>query len=162
MKLTLNSIHRMTTPLFKSDSYYLDLLSYREWKKNQLKGFTGAELLDMYTKNEHNMPLTIDKEKVLKAASECPQAKQALKTLFPEVFEEDKYLEIDKLEFWVMGNSPCIFLSANVSNNMNHLKLISKRETGNFANKSFFLSDLFDWRLERDCYDTLCLVPTRK
>jgi hypothetical protein len=34
------------------------------------------------------MKLEITKEKVLEAASKCSEAKEILKTLFPEVFEE--------------------------------------------------------------------------
>lgn len=34
------------------------------------------------------MKLEITQEKVLEAASKCPQAKETLKTLFPEVFKE--------------------------------------------------------------------------
>lgn len=34
--------------------------------------------------------LTITKEKVLEAAAKCPQAKETLKTLFPEVFYESE------------------------------------------------------------------------
>jgi len=36
------------------------------------------------------MKLEITKEKVLEAASKCSQAKETLKTLFPEVFEDEK------------------------------------------------------------------------
>jgi len=35
------------------------------------------------------MKLEITKEKVLEAASKCPQAKETLKTLFPEIFKEE-------------------------------------------------------------------------
>jgi len=34
--------------------------------------------------------LTISKEAVLEASSKCPQAKQTLQILFPQVFEEEK------------------------------------------------------------------------
>ena len=36
------------------------------------------------------MKLEITKEKVLEAAAKCSQAKETLKTLFPEVFEDEK------------------------------------------------------------------------
>ena len=38
--------------------------------------------------------LEITKEKVLEAAEKCSQAKETLKTLFPEVFEDDKYFNL--------------------------------------------------------------------
>ena len=40
--------------------------------------------------------LEITKEKVLEAAEKCSQAKETLKTLFPEVFEDDKYFDLGK------------------------------------------------------------------
>ena len=40
--------------------------------------------------------LEITKEKVLEAAEKCSQAKETLKTLFPEVFEDDNYFDLGK------------------------------------------------------------------
>jgi len=40
------------------------------------------------------MKLEITKEKVLEAASKCSTAKETLKTMFPEVFEDDNYYDL--------------------------------------------------------------------
>jgi hypothetical protein len=42
------------------------------------------------------MKLEITKEKVLEAASKCSEAKEILKTLFPEVFEKEIKLTCDR------------------------------------------------------------------
>ena len=42
---------------------------------------------DWLNTKSNTMKLEITKEKVLEAADKCPQAKETLKTLFPEVFK---------------------------------------------------------------------------
>lgn len=84
--------------------------------------------------------LKITKEKVLEAASKCSQAKETLKTLFPEAFEDDKK-----------------FIN-------NILKNIEIRKTGNFREKSIYLpfSDKIDYTIIKDDHNILCLIPTKK
>lgn len=43
--------------------------------------------------------LNITPEKIRQAANECPEAAKTLKTLFPEVFEEDKFYDFVENKF---------------------------------------------------------------
>lgn len=52
------------------------------------------------TFNQSNMKLETTKEKVLEAASKCPQAKTVLETMFPDVFEDNTiFCEIGAIFF---------------------------------------------------------------
>lgn len=66
------------------------------------------------------MKLEITKEKVLEAAAKCGQAKETLKTLFPEAFEAALYKKGDRFRhkdgeeymicFWSSdGDKACLF-----------------------------------------------------
>ena len=90
-------------------------------------------------------------ELILAAAEKCPQAKEALKTLFPKVFEDQKkfdcYSLLGKTSNWVIGinsfTQPCIGVHPS---NIN----------------AFYLgSDRWDWKLENKD-GLLFLIPTRK
>ena len=51
------------------------------------------------------MKLEITQEKVLEAAEKCSEAKEVLKTLFPEAFEkEDEFVDITDKVFVQKGN----------------------------------------------------------
>lgn len=67
-----------------------DGIKLKLWRK--LKGKWSenkAEIL--YNKvNNKQMDLKITKEKIIEAANKCSTVKETLKTLFPEVFEEEK------------------------------------------------------------------------
>jgi len=52
------------------------------------RGYADCVSEDALELITNNMELKITKEKVLAAASQCPEAKETLKTLFPEVFRE--------------------------------------------------------------------------
>ena len=89
-------------------------------------------------------------ELILAAAEKCPQAKEALKTLFPKVFEEEKLFDCSKLKKgigWMIGDDsykePCIGFES-------------------VYKYGFYLSNIvWDWKLERKD-GLLFLIPTRK
>jgi hypothetical protein len=45
----------------------------------------------MINLSENSIILTVTKDRVLEASKKCPQAKEVLKSMFPEVFEEKMY-----------------------------------------------------------------------
>ncbi len=71
------------------------------------------------------MELKITKDKVLEAAAKCPQAKETLKTLFPDVFDENKLtIKVDGIHIgedaaafvWIGDENPnCLVLHSIVS-----------------------------------------------
>jgi len=99
------------------------------------------------------MELKITKEKVIAAANKCSAAKEVLKEMFPEVFEDDKY-------FNFAG-------SAGIDNEFksNYLpdsSMIQIRRIGKYKNKAFYLTSKYNWKIERDNEGDLCLIPTKK
>ena len=46
--------------------------------------------------------------------------------------------------------------------NLNERQLIGKRVFGLFSYKSFYLDNKFDWKIQKDEYGELCLIPTKK
>lgn len=85
------------------------------------------------------MNLTIDKDKVLAAADTCPQARNVLETLFPEVFEETT------------------FLASRGSFNKSVMAIDNKTkswaiafERGNEHGSRFQLSPIFDWEIIKE------------
>jgi len=87
------------------------------------------------------MEVKTTKERILEAASKCSTAKETLKTLFPEVFVEDKSVEV-----------PDEVLKG----------FICRRDSGEFAHKAFFLTTGYNWELKKDSADVLILIPTKK
>lgn len=102
------------------------------------------------------MKLEISKERVLEAASKCSTAKETLKTLFPEVFEEeDKYFDFSDTPALVLDpsiNFPTGFSNASI--------LI--RKDGEYEDKGFFLNPYLRWEIKKDSENALVLIPTRK
>jgi len=88
--------------------------------------------------------LKITPDKVLSAAKKCPQAKEVLKEMFPEVFEEDKYFDLSNTTIY----SPQVGIAIRCS--------------GEYAKKSFWLNDSWNWIIVKDSEDKLCLIPTKK
>lgn len=82
------------------------------------------------------------KERILEAAEKCPQAKETLKTLFPECFEEE-----DK----------SVDLKQRI---IEHLLWV--RSEGEYKGKSFYLSEAYDWKIVEDSFGSYCLIPTSK
>lgn len=94
------------------------------------------------------MKLEITKEKVLEAASKCETAKQTLKTLFPEVFEDYNSIIVTHRSF----SNDCT----------NPHRLIGVRADGLYMDKSFWCNQNYNWELKKDEYGMLCLIPTKK
>lgn len=93
---------------------------------------------------EDIMKLEITKEKVLAAAAKCSTAKATLQTLFPEVFEEDKYLDL--------GGQ----YKSSVSS------LVCVRGNGEFKNKGWYLNSGYNWEIIKDSEGFRVLVPTKR
>ena len=93
--------------------------------------------------------MEITKERVIEAANKCPQAKETLKTLFPECFEDDKYFDLVKINF---GNYHVRYLEG----------LMCVRKDGELKGKAFRLSKNHNWELKMDSEGKLCLIPTKK
>jgi hypothetical protein len=109
--------------------------------------------------------ITISKDKVLEAAKKCPQAKETLKILFPEVFEDDKYLDlsklvvIDKIHDGMIFSDKCFKDVTGVNNDGD---LIVIRTDGEYKQQGFWLSPRFNWEIVRDLSKQLVLLPTKK
>jgi hypothetical protein len=88
------------------------------------------------------MELKITKEKVLEAASKCSQAKETLKTLFPECFKETE--EIKPFEVTVStASNDFIFIARGLAPN-------------GYEGRCFGLSTDYDWELtESNCIQIL-------
>lgn len=97
------------------------------------------------------MKLEITKERILEAANKCSTAKETLKTLFPEVFEDDKYedYEDDKYLDLTYAN---LFMDTYM--------IVSP--CGSMENRGFYLSRNYIWKIEPDNEGDLILIPTKK
>lgn len=100
------------------------------------------------------MELTINKDRVLKAAKKCEKVKGVLKDLFPEAFDadHDKYFDLcgaysitDKFSMNCFGRND-----------------FQVRSRGRFEDKGFFLCAEIDWKIEIDEYGEQVLVPRKK
>lgn len=92
------------------------------------------------------MELKITKEKVLEAAQKCSKAKETLKSLFPEVFEDDKSVDVGS----VVGKS---FFNND---------FLTVRRGGEYRYKGFYLTPKYNWEIIKDSKGELVLVPTKK
>lgn len=103
------------------------------------------------------MKLEITKEKVLEAASKCSTAKETLKTLFPEVFEDDKYLDLAK------NQESCANFEAYLLPKSTDGKPIIRITTydDKYRGKAFWLDGDFNWELVVK-HDDRLLIPTKK
>lgn len=66
-----------------------------------------------------------------------------------------KYLKQDDgyIDFWELSGGDFKFKGK---------QLIGKRISGQYKSKSFYLDDEFDWKIQKDEFDELCLIPTKK
>lgn len=125
-------------------------------------------------KVKDSLELKITKEKVLAGAEKCPQAKQVLKEMFPEVFKDDKYLDLSKLVLatnkWSKDNCNRLFTMDSVRKVLEDtncfafchtLIAISNEEDGKMQNNSFWLNSGLDWQIKENDYN-LYLVPRKK
>jgi hypothetical protein len=97
------------------------------------------------------MELKVEKDKVLEAAKQCPDAKKVLETLFPDVFSplKEKFKKISK------GDGH--FESRDLPRG-----LIRIRTGSNLAYQGFWLCDKFVWTIKQDDHGSDVLVPTPK
>ena len=108
-------------------------------------------------KLEENIPmkLEISKERVLEAASKCSTAKETLKTLFPEVFEEeDKYFDFSDVRARFLEG---LRLPAGFDDDC-----IEIRVGGEYRRKGFYLAGHLNWEIKEDRHGQLVLIPTKK
>jgi len=99
------------------------------------------------------MKVEITKERILLAASKCSTAKETLKTLFPEVFVEDKYFKLRE-----EGETVDIFHKDEVHIAIGHGQPFSD-ET---VDKTFLLGGRCNWEIKSNGSGTLYLIPTKK
>lgn len=108
---------------------------------------------------------TISNDKILEAASKCPQAKQTLEILFPEVFKQHRCFNLTKLipkHYGKETGSPIFSRDSYVDAGFNEGSPIEVRGLGDFQGKSFFLSSKYNWELVKDNYNEIVLLPTKK
>jgi len=105
--------------------------------------------------------LKITKEKVLEAAEKYSEAKEVLRTLFPEAF--DKYFDLSKLKTLEYVDNGRIFSfdSCQYAGFDDYL-FLQIRFGGEYANKGFYLSKNYKWQLVEDEDGALVLLPTKK
>ena len=102
----------------------------------------------------NNMKLEITKERVISATETCPTAKETLKALFPEAFEDEKYFNFESLE--------CSFLEGkNIPRDFS-ITWLQVRSDGNLAWKGFYLDRYLNWEIVKDNFGEMVLVPTKK
>ena len=96
-------------------------------------------------KQQYMETLEIKKSRVIEAAKTSVEAAELLAKLFPEVIKKDKSVEVPSVDIKIDGMSA-----------------IQKRVASEYEDKAFYLSNSFDWRIERDSGNCLCLIPTKK
>jgi len=103
-------------------------------KMTPLLKYNGVSLTDIKLVN-------MEKERVIKAANTSKEAYDLLKELYPDYFEDEKYFDLSKerLTDWV-----------------------GKLNIGNFAYKSFYLSEKCNWEISQDEQGRSILIPTKK
>lgn len=113
---------------------------YTSWRCGEIS-------FEEFLKISNNMEYKLTKETILKMAEESSEVKKSLKKAFPDVFEDEKYLEITS-DNRVFGNRGGM--------------LLERRIAGEFKNKAFWLNSGFNWEIKRDNEDVMCLIPTKK
>jgi hypothetical protein len=94
------------------------------------------------------MKLEITKEKVLEASEKCSQAKEVLKTLFPEAFENS----IEYNRDIIRARDSMMFFDTYKLDIEYGICI-----TMSYDNKSFKLGTNHDWKIENNF-----LIPTKK
>lgn len=85
-------------------------------------------------------------DRVLSAAEKCPTAKDVLKELFPEVFQDNYYKVL------VPTSSSCYLTPDGV---------LQRRSGGKYAG-AIFLSTGYTWSVEKDDHNSMVLVGRPK
>jgi len=106
--------------------------------------------------------LEVTKGEILKAAKKSHAVKEALKELFPEVFD-NKYFNLRKLEVLDNIEMGRIFTyESSKKAQFYGLDFLSIRVDGNFAWKGFFLDKSYKWEIVTDDKGALILLPTKR
>ena len=101
------------------------------------------------------MKLEITKERVISAAEACPTAKETLKTLFPEAFVDEKYLDF-------IGYVEVLREDIKYPEGFS-IYDFEVRTTGEYSRKGFYLNDdNFTWEIITDSEGMKVLIPTKK
>jgi len=108
------------------------------WSDTKSGNLTFEQFKLLYMTESKELKITPDK--VLSAAKKCPQAEAVLKEMFPEVFEEDKSVDVSKL-----GKS-----------------ILDVRNGFEYMSKAFWLDDSYSWEIKRDSNNMLVLIPAKK
>ena len=103
--------------------------------------------IEDFKKEKGMSEIKITKERILEAAKGCSQAKPTLKTLFPEVFKDDKYINIP-------SNCGRIHCNGGI--------IIERRSGGDYGNKGFYLGKSVNWEIVKDSAGYNMLLPTKK
>lgn len=88
------------------------------------------------------------------------EVKAALKNMFPNVFEEDKYFDLERL----CGPIKQTLFDTDLSRDAGFFGsgFMLVRNEFEYKGKAFYLSNDYDWDLRFDSSHTLCLIPTKK
>jgi len=153
------------------------LLIFLKWidkqiKKDPMKLETdNDDVVEMFLKDEQHsiikfggkMELEITKEKVLKAAEKCSEAKEVLKTLFPEIFA-DKYFDLSKLKplDFIDFEGQIFTFSSSREAGFSGVWFFKVCLCGKYACKGFSLDKSYKWELVNNEFGELILLPTKK
>lgn len=89
-----------------------------------------------------------------------PEAKEALRQVFPDKFEEDKSVDFSRD---YEEASTAVFTKERYFNYSGFDSgTIQIKRGGNYDNKAFYLSNKFNWELREDNRGALVLIPTKK
>lgn len=108
---------------------------------------------------------TPTKAQIIKSASTSPEAKKALQELFPEVFEEDKYLNLESLIKPHNHFTARIFTEDEIKTigAENSFMEVYTGYQKNLYHKAFWLNgDHYNWELRKLKDDHYLLIPTKK
>lgn len=135
--------------------YYLsDNLIKTSWTPQGFyfpKGYTEItfDQFKKYVLKEEAMEteLKVTKEYVLELAKLYPETRDKLKVIFPNVFEDDKYLEIPFEQDGIIDS--------------NYIILAETRAFGKFKEKAIYLNGDYNWEIFNDDGADI-LIPTKK
>jgi len=107
--------------------------------------------------------LKIDRKRVLEAASKCPQAKETLKTLFPEAFEEEDNIAMRKIPKDERIKVVECFATISEAFFGKGNGFIDLRNSGDkFNSRAIYLTNMYDWRMTQLSNGAYLLVAYKK
>lgn len=125
--------------------HYFSPRIVREESQKEENQKTNTNTNNNNTMNKPNAEVKTTNTRVLEAASKCPAAKETLKTLFPDVFIEDKSCDVTSQKTKTFDNG----------------HFLSVRSGGDYEGKSFYLNSYYKWEIKTDCNGASILVPTK-